>query len=214
MKRQINFSNSILLILFSVLIISCNQKKCCDGKHIVSNTDCCYLVDTTIDKAVTGFARETVGSISGEVDCADIAIDTLKTYVKLNNGIFTFTSVIYNLGDDDGHSVGGIVLLPPNARVISKMIKLHKGGDQISTIESQQCGAKITFCTGTNFAKNYVDSIIIRIELEKSLNSNACQYKNFSLFVYNHLPDLDLKNNYWQISDKQPCLNIEKSKGQ
>ena len=73
MKRQINFSNSILLILFSVLIISCNQKKCCDGKHIVSNTDCCYLVDTTIDKAVTGFARETVGSISGEVDCADIA---------------------------------------------------------------------------------------------------------------------------------------------
>ena len=94
------------------------------------------------------------------------------------------------------------------------MIKLHKGGDQISAIESQQCGAKITFCTGTNFAKNYVDSIIIRIELEKSLNSNACQYKNFSLFVYNHLPDLDLKNNYWQISDKQPCLNIEKSKGQ
>ena len=34
MKRQINFSNSILLILFSVLIISCNQKKCCDGKFV------------------------------------------------------------------------------------------------------------------------------------------------------------------------------------
>lgn len=208
MKNQFNLSISILflLLLFSVLIISCNQKKCCNGKHIVVSANCCYLEDNRIGEEVSGFANE------NEFDVADIAIDVSKTGVTEVNNLYIFSTQIFNtnIGDDDGHSVAGIILLPPNVKVTSKLIQLHKRGSRPSEIESYQCGAKITFCTDTNFAKNYVDTIIIRIELEKSLHSNPCQYKNFSLFVYNQVPDLDMKNNYWQISEKKPCLNIEK----
>lgn len=215
MKNQFNLSISIflLILLFSVLIISCNQKKCYDGKHIVISSDCCSLVDTSkLDKAVTGDARESVGSISGEVDCADIAIDTVKTFVNLENGIFTFSSVIFNNGDDDGQSTAGIILLPPNATVKNISILFNKLNHTPKQIEAQHCRGKITFCTNYNLAKKipneiYTEWISVEVVLLRSTLTPAMDNCTFGIFAYSQLPDLDMENNYRTTNNLKECLN-------
>lgn len=204
MKNQFNLSISILLLLllFSVLIISCNQKNCCNGKHIVSSSDCCFFEDNRIEEEVTGFANE------NEVDEADVAIETVNTCLTLEKNIYTFESGIINNGGENAYSVVGIILLPPNAKVISREIKLHKGNQIPKTIENHQCGGKITFCIDTlEIYRNPLNKISIKIVATKSASPHAMDHCKFGIFAYNQIPDLHMENNYWTTNILKDCLN-------
>ena len=161
---------------------------------------CC---DTTTD-IIAGLTSE---SKPGEVDCADIAIETATTCVSLIKGKFIFKSTIVNNGDDDARSTAGVILLPPNAHVTSIDIKLHKG-NQISSIDVTQCRSKITFCIDTSLSvKSFGDKITIRMELNQTTDSRLDTLNTFAIFAYNQLPDLKMENNYWFYNNRESNFN-------
>ncbi|NOT38029.1 MAG: hypothetical protein HOP11_11680 [Saprospiraceae bacterium] len=199
MKVNLTIIPPVILLLFSNLVDSCSYKE--------STINCCTINSSQCCDSVKNMAPLTgnIESESGYVN-ADIAIDTAYIeWTVVKEEIIFHSRIHNNIGDDCTITSSGIILLPPNADVLSVLIETYKEDEQgvISKQEINnwyQCGARIQFCTDLSLCHNKKDKIKIEVKLKKSAHLIAKCKGVFGIFIYNQAPDLSLDNNYWYKS--------------